>query len=164
MNAVMELMRQGGPVMLPLGVLSIVLYERCVHLMLQLRRLRHRLLADPSARPQNLRRLRCLQDDLQETFFRQRSTIGVLVAAAPLLGLLGTVMGMVDTFESISTRTGRASIDGLAGGISMALITTETGLGIAIPAVLIVYYAQRQWQKTVQHLATLEGEFLEANR
>lgn len=148
--------------MWPLGALSVVLYERCMHLMLLLRRVRRRLLIDPAARPASLPRLRQLQEELRETFVRQRSTIAVLVAASPLLGLLGTVMGMVTTFESISTRTGRASIDGLAGGISMALITTETGLGIAIPAVLIVYYAQREWQKTVQHLAALEGEYMEA--
>ena len=60
----------------------------------------------------------------------------------------GTVMGMVSTFECLASRSGQQSIEGLAGGISMALVTTETGLGIAIPALIILYYAQRELQET----------------
>jgi biopolymer transport protein ExbB len=63
-------------------------------------------------------------------------TLAVLAGAAPLLGLLGTVTGMISMFESI-TRFGTGDPKLLAGGISEALITTEVGLAIAIPLLLI---------------------------
>ena len=80
----------------------------------------------------------------------------MLIVAAPLLGLLGTVMGMISTFESLATPELRGSTQGLARGISMALVTTEAGLAVAIPAVLMLYYAQRQMQKALQELIALE--------
>ena len=67
------------------------------------------------------------------------SAIGVLAAVAPLLGLLGTVSGMINTFKVI-TYYGGGDPRLLAGGISEALITTEAGLIIAIPALLLHNY------------------------
>ena len=67
---------------------------------------------------------------------RHLDTIAVLAGAAPLLGLLGTVTGMISMFESI-TRFGTADPQLLAGGISEALVTTNAGLAIAIPLLLI---------------------------
>ena len=64
------------------------------------------------------------------------NTLAVLAAAAPLLGLLGTVTGMIRMFEAI-TKFGTGDPKLLAGGISEALITTEVGLSIAIPLLLI---------------------------
>ncbi len=60
-------------------------------------------------------------------------------AIGPLLGLLGTVLGMVDMFSSLSSR---ASADPtlLAGGIWQALLTTVMGLTLAIPALIVHYY------------------------
>lgn len=63
-------------------------------------------------------------------------TLAVLAAAAPLMGLLGTVTGMIRMFEAI-TKFGTGDPKLLAGGISEALITTEVGLAIAIPLLLI---------------------------
>lgn len=63
------------------------------------------------------------------------STIGILAAVAPLLGLLGTVTGMILTFEMIAT-FGSGDPRMMAGGISQALITTAAGLIIAIPILL----------------------------
>lgn len=63
-------------------------------------------------------------------------TLAVIAGSAPLLGLLGTVTGMINMFESI-TRFGTGDPKLLAGGISEALITTEVGLAIAIPVLLI---------------------------
>ncbi|MGD9200327.1 MAG: MotA/TolQ/ExbB proton channel family protein [Chitinispirillia bacterium] len=63
-------------------------------------------------------------------------TLAVLAAAAPLMGLLGTVTGMIRMFEAI-TKYGTGDPKLLAGGISEALITTEVGLSIAIPILLI---------------------------
>ncbi len=66
---------------------------------------------------------------------RFSALILVLAAIAPLLGLLGTVTGMIATFDTI-TQFGTGNPKLLSGGISEALITTELGLIVAIPAVL----------------------------
>ncbi len=63
--------------------------------------------------------------------------LGVVAAVSPLLGLLGTVIGMIEVFQVISLEgVGKANI--LAGGISKALNTTAAGLSVAIPA-LVAY-------------------------
>lgn len=63
------------------------------------------------------------------------NTLGTIAAIAPLLGLLGTVFGMIDIFGVIvEAGTGNAAV--LAGGISKALITTAAGLSVAIPALM----------------------------
>lgn len=67
------------------------------------------------------------------------NTLGTIAAVAPLLGLLGTVLGMIKVFAEIMTQgTGNASA--LAGGISEALITTAAGLTVAIPALIMHRY------------------------
>ena len=69
---------------------------------------------------------------LTSSLNRYLSIIGSLAAIAPLLGLLGTVIGMVTTFDSIAI-FGTGNAKAMAGGISEALITTQTGLLVAIP-------------------------------
>ena len=70
---------------------------------------------------------------------RYLNTLGTIAAVAPLLGLLGTVVGMIDVFAEIMAQgTGNASA--LAGGISQALITTAAGLSVAIPALVMHRY------------------------
>lgn len=70
---------------------------------------------------------------------RYLNTLGTIAAIAPLLGLLGTVVGMIRVFAEIMVRgTGNASA--LAGGISEALITTAAGLTVAIPALVMHRY------------------------
>lgn len=63
------------------------------------------------------------------------STLGTIAAVSPLLGLLGTVLGMIEVFTAIMVQgTGNTGV--LAGGISQALITTAAGLSVAIPALI----------------------------
>jgi biopolymer transport protein ExbB len=70
---------------------------------------------------------------------RYLNTLGTIAAVAPLLGLLGTVVGMIKVFAQIMAQgTGNASA--LAGGISEALITTAAGLAVAIPALTMHRY------------------------
>lgn len=64
---------------------------------------------------------------------RGTEAIGLIAAVAPMLGLLGTVVGMVGAFETISVTEGTARPGQLAGSISVALITTVMGLIVAIP-------------------------------
>lgn len=83
-----------------------------------------------------------MENALQEAVLREipalerfLSTLGILAAIAPLLGLLGTVTGMIETFHVITLHgTGDARL--MSGGISEALVTTMLGLGVAIPLML----------------------------
>lgn len=67
--------------------------------------------------------------------------LATVVSAAPLLGLLGTVLGMIKVFESVSL-TGAVRGEQLSAGIATALITTATGLVIAIPALFLHSYLE----------------------
>jgi biopolymer transport protein ExbB len=90
------------------------------------------------------------------SFRQQRIALGAMIAAAPLLGLLGTVSGMVKTFESLSAKTGEKSMEGLARGISEVLVATESGLLVALPALLLVYLAHREVTKHAGHTKRIE--------
>jgi len=72
--------------------------------------------------------------------------IALLASIAPLLGLLGTVLGMIDTFQVISMH-GTGNTRGMAGGISVALITTQAGLMVAVPGLLITTALSRRAQR-----------------
>ncbi len=74
---------------------------------------------------------------------RRLAFIAVLASIAPLLGLLGTVIGMVDTFNVLAL-FGTGNVKGLASGISVALITTQSGLLVAIPGLLLSGYLYRR--------------------
>ena len=79
---------------------------------------------------------------------RYLNALGTIAAVAPLLGLLGTVLGMIRVFSDIMLQgTGNAAV--LAGGISEALITTATGLLVAIPALIMHRYFQRRIDEIV---------------
>lgn len=82
---------------------------------------------------------------------RYLGTLGTVAAVAPLLGLLGTVLGMIEVFKTIA-ESGAGQAAELAGGISQALITTATGLGIAIPALVAHNYFQEKAETIVTNL------------
>jgi biopolymer transport protein ExbB len=67
------------------------------------------------------------------------NTLGTIAAITPLLGLLGTVIGMIDVFAQI-TSSGVGNPSDLAGGISKALVTTAGGLMVAIPTLMFYRY------------------------
>jgi biopolymer transport protein ExbB len=81
---------------------------------------------------------------------KRLSLVSALGATAPLLGLLGTVSGMISLFRVI-TETGTNDAQVLAGGISEALITTQTGLIIAIPILLIHGYLTERLEDILAH-------------
>lgn len=76
------------------------------------------------------------------------STLSVLAAISPLLGLLGTVTGMIGTFEVI-TLFGTGDPELMSGGISEALITTQVGLAVAIPIMLLHHLLDRRVERIV---------------
>ena len=76
--------------------------------------------------------------DLYQQLGRHRMLIASIATTAPLVGLLGTVTGMISTFDALTTSTlvAREAGGGVAGGISVALVSTQMGLVVAIPGML----------------------------
>lgn len=98
-----------------------------------------------------------MKDSIQEaanqvihSMERYIGTLGTIAAVAPLLGLLGTVVGMIKVFVSIELN-GTGNAGALAGGISEALITTAAGLVVAIPAMI----AHRFYVRRIDSLAVV---------
>lgn len=82
---------------------------------------------------------------------RYLNTLGTVAAITPLLGLLGTVIGMIKVFTAIQLEgTGNTAV--LAGGISEALITTAAGLTVAIPSLFFHRYFQRKVDELVIYM------------
>jgi len=92
---------------------------------------------------------------------RHLALLAVLGGIAPLLGLLGTVTGMIHTFQLVTVfGTGDARV--LSGGISEALVTTEVGLAIAIPVLLVHAFLARRVRTIVALLERVAAEFVYA--
>ena len=93
---------------------------------------------------------------------RDLKFINVAVAAAPLWGLLGTVTGMLTTFDGLSKGGGgEGTMNVVAGGISEALITTETGLMIALPGYFLHYLLtgkKGRFEGFIEHLQNACGQ------
>lgn len=85
---------------------------------------------------------------------RYLTTLGIVAAITPLLGLLGTVVGMIRVFRELMA-SGPGQAAALAGGIAEALVTTAAGLGVAIPALICHRYLLRRVDELV---VTLEGQ------
>jgi len=79
-----------------------------------------------------------------------------IVAAAPLIGLLGTVIGMIETFDSLADAALFSQSGGIAGGISQALFTTQLGLVVAVPGLIIGNLLQRKADKMLMDLEQIK--------
>lgn len=92
---------------------------------------------------------------------RYLNPLGTIAVISPLLGLLGTVLGMIQIFSDIMLKgTGDAQI--LAGGISEALVTTVAGLVVAIPALIMHRYFQRRVDGIVLQLEQQAQKLVDA--
>lgn len=109
-----------------------------------------------------------LRNSESAPLLRDLRVMKVCVGAAPLVGLLGTVTGMLATFGALSSGTGGDQTMGLvAAGISEALITTETGLVIALPGLFFQYQlAQKiaRYQAFLAHLESVYTQLLHRER
>jgi len=92
-----------------------------------------------------------------DRLYRLTDGIGLIASVAPMLGLLGTVVGMVGAFDTITLADGPARPDKLAGNISQALITTVLGLIVAIPCTAMYTYLRNR----IDHLTTEIDEEIE---
>lgn len=91
------------------------------------------------------------------------SALGTIAMITPLLGLLGTVVGMIDVFSNIMLQ-GIGQAQGLSGGIATALLTTAAGLLVAIPSLVAHRYFERQLENISIDLEQQTALFLDAIR
>lgn len=90
-----------------------------------------------------------------EVLFQLRTRLSILSAigsVVPLMGLLGTVFGMIEVFSTVSDMQGAADPGLLAGGIWTALLTTAAGMSVAIPTVLAYHYLNRNIAMIAHHM------------
>lgn len=185
-----EIWIAGGWVMIPLLFLSLLIYGTAVQLWLYFRRSRFRLICDETwmawiddpgkaegeigeivryaaAGPLSMRKVHDRFAEITASRLpdidQRLNLMNVLVAAAPLLGLLGTVLGMLTTFDGISTG-GDKTTDIIARGISEALITTEMGLLVALPGYVFISMLKSMRTDFVALLARIESHIIQRVR
>lgn len=85
----------------------------------------------------------CLVDSLQSGLMRRYDLLGTLIKICPLLGLLGTVLGMLEVFDALAS-TGTNNPRSMAAGVSKATVTTLAGMVVAIAGLLANSFAERR--------------------
>lgn len=88
-------------------------------------------------------------------------TLGILGNTAPLLGLLGTIVGMIKAFMVIEQAGGRVDAQALAGGIWEAMLTTGVGLAVAIPVLLFLHMLEGMADRRAQSMRSCASLLLE---
>ena len=176
-----ERLQQGGSIgylILTLGGIGLLLVIRCaIGLLLSRRAIDRQATLDEPSDKNPLGRLQIvaresgdhietislrLDEQLAEEsslLKRGLTTVAVLAAISPLLGLLGTVTGMIETFQSI-TLFGTGDPKLMSGGISQALVTTQVGLAVAIPLVLLHSLLTGKANRMIEHLAKRSSDLL----
>lgn len=137
MGDLLEMIREGGPLMVPIVGVSIGMWALILHKAMELRSMDRRGLGDLVLKRTELigfrrRGIAVALKALEQEIAKGLPLLRSLISIAPLLGLLGTVMGMDKVFWVIAYH-GTGSPKALAQGISEALITTVSGLMVAIP-------------------------------
>jgi len=155
-------LRQGGAVIIPLALVSVAMWYFILRKLALLWRYRPALAGEGDGGT-DVRAITALVRRRQRNLERHVGTILVLAAVAPLLGLLGTVMGMIATFEAIA-RFGAANARAFAAGISEALITTQFGLVVAVPGLFMGHLIRRRvealrdgWERVLIRRTVLAG-------
>jgi len=200
LGSLTDMIVSGGPVMIPIGLCSVVALAYTIERALQLRRGplglaelggeivqvvraggRQRALELCAAKPSPLARVlssalarwsepplereKAVEDaGLREV---RRLSAGlrplvVVTAIAPLLGLLGTVWGMILAFSTVARAEGLGRPELLADGISQALITTAAGLVIAIPTQAAYFWLKGRIERFARAAEDLYGELAAA--
>lgn len=165
-NAILRILDEGGPTLGALLVLAVMIYALVFGIWWRGSAIRRRVgqldWSAPSAAPgrgserrEIERRFAAFELDEMAWVERRLPFLAVLVAAAPLLGLLGTVAGMLVSFEGLAGGTRGEPIDTISSGISKALVTTQAGLVIAVPAAFFLALLKRQAESTHLELQRL---------
>jgi biopolymer transport protein ExbB len=102
---------------------------------------------------------------LEATKLNQKvSYIGLIASIAPLMGLFGTVTGMIKTFNTIATSAGSPNPKQLAGGIQQALVTTCMGLMVAIPATVLFFFFRNRVTRIILEINGIIDELMDRFR
>lgn len=96
---------------------------------------------------------------LKTTLGRHRALVRTIVIIAPLAGLLGTVSGMIEMFDSLGDQTFYSQTGGIANGISQALFTTQFGLFVAVPGLILGRLMDRKEDRIKEELFQLREYF-----
>lgn len=91
---------------------------------------------------------------------RSLRPLSIIASVSPLLGLLGTVYGMIDAFQKTATSGGAAKTADLADGIYEALVSTAAGLTIAIPVMLLYQWLSTRVDAIIDHIDEVGTEFI----
>lgn len=180
----LEIWKSGGWVMVPLFLLALLIYTNGIQLLLFLGKGNIELGQEDDwdrwiREPKNAtgrvgeiirytqenvstsNHIRNRFEEIRQTMLhnieRRLTFLTTLVAAAPLMGLLGTVIGMLGTFAAISSGGGSETAAKVAEGISEALITTQTGLFIALPGLFLTLIIRRRKHAIEAALARIES-------
>ena len=173
---------EGGWLMIPLAGLAMLIYFEAMSLILRLGKSKVKktprsiwsqwidnpsqgtghigdvirfVVADGIRNDDALLRVEAVKSKLLPDINSRIVVLSILVTIAPLMGLLGTVIGMLTTFRGLATASGQA-VDLVAEGIRVALITTQTGLMIAIPGYIFISLVIRSRNSYLAFLAELE--------
>lgn len=95
--------------------------------------------------------------DLEDDLHAGSGLVQVLVAMSPLLGLLGTVTGLISTFGSLGSSATSTASEGIAGGIVEALLATQMGLAVAVPGLLMGGFLRHREEKLRLELEELKA-------
>ncbi len=171
----------GGWLMLPLFVLAVFMYYTALDLYLRLRLhfllrskvyrlsdediskevniqhsiLRGLILPDPQSTIEVRRHFQEVRQEYLPTINRRIRFLAIVITAGPLVGLLGTVTGMLATFSGMVAESG-TKFDNMIEGISEALITTQTGLLVSIPALVVLSFIIQRRNQLERCIARLE--------
>lgn len=191
LERIIDIWLSGGWVMITLAGLAVLLYANGFQLLLFLRKGNLELGHDSEwlgwiQNPENAqgrageiirytqenvhsdKQIRNRFDEIRQSLIRPVERrllfLNTLVAAAPLMGLLGTVIGMLGTFVAISSGGGAETAGMVAAGISEALITTQTGLFIALPGLFLALVIRQRKHNAEASLARIESLILSKHK
>lgn len=158
-EALLLTLREGGWILWALLLLAVMIYtsmaqswHECLHTG---RRVRQKVWHSHT-RPDLAREAVTFELEAVSRLRRRLPFLSVMIAAAPLLGLLGTVSGMLLTFDGMRQGGLAKPLDTISAGISQALITTQAGLAVAIPASILIAFL---WQRTQLLSLEIERQF-----
>ena len=153
-----EVILGGGPLMIALALLGFMLYRNALSLLIFVVGINVKEACIASCDTLTRNTVIAFRKKFKEVVKSQMKYANVLIVAAPLLGLLGTVIGMLDTFRGIGAEAGEDTTRAVADGVKVALITTQTGLAIAIFGMIIIQMVSLIYRKKNLKLVDIELE------
>lgn len=112
--------------------------------------------------PDPSRRLQEIGQHLFAKIERRLPFTFILISAAPLIGLLGTVSGMFTTFSGMAGNSLASPLEVISDGISEALITTQTGLIIGVPTYIVCAFLKSRHEELLLNFRRLESQLLQS--